>query len=152
MSLQPFSFVENNLMWCHSHHNPISVDSLQRYIHALMAQVMQNISAMLPKHFAVVFEGWWAGDTPCVSIFATYPSEQTSWYDSVVLPLSQMGEEDSQTTKEDFQFVRSVLGVFKKSWKNVAAFVNNHFSTIKAFGRPLGLCLSVALVTNTAWP
>lgn len=90
--LQPLNFVEHNLMRSHSSPNPILIDSLQSYIHALMANVQRKCLAMLPDKFSVIFYGWCAGDTNYVAMFPTYTSRQPVGYDPVLLALSPMGK------------------------------------------------------------
>lgn len=138
LCLQPFNCVENNVLRRHFKHNAISLDSLTKYLRNLTEHVEKKIAALLPEKFAVVFDGWSGGDTHYVSIFATFPSEHTMGYDSVLLGCSPMGDEDSLDATEHYRFVEEVLKIFGKSWDNVAALVGDNCSTNRCFTRRVG--------------
>lgn len=138
LGLQPFSFVENTIMRKHFRHSPISVDSLMRYINKLTHIVERHIAALLPEKFGIVFDGWAGGDTHYVGVFATYPSAKPCGFDSVLLAFAPMGDEDSQNAYEHFEFLEFVLGVYDKSFKNVAALIGDNCNTNRAFSRRVG--------------
>ncbi len=90
-----------------------------KYIDLLTTRVEQNVTAMLPSRFALVFDGWTVGDSHYVALFATFPAETTNGYDKLLLAFSPFDFETSQDSDNHLQFVTFVLSVFQKSLENV---------------------------------
>lgn len=73
MGLLPFSFCEKECITKHIREAPISVNALKKHMAALTTLVESKISDMLPEKFAIVLDGWSAGDTHYIAMFATFP-------------------------------------------------------------------------------
>ncbi len=71
--LQPFTVVENPVHVQFSRYCPLSYKKLMKCIDLLTTRVEQNVAAMLPSRFALIFDGWTVGDTHYVAFFATFP-------------------------------------------------------------------------------
>jgi len=97
-----------------------------------------KIENTLPDSFAVVFDGWSAGPTHYVSVFATFPAELPAGYDKLLLGIAPMGEELSQSAEEHVDFLDFVLEVFGRSRNNVAALIGDNANTNRAFARKFG--------------
>lgn len=78
------------------------------------------------------------GDTHYVGVLATFPSEKPCGFDSKLLALAPMGNEDSQNADDHFEFLEFVLGVFGKSFSNVAVLIGDNCNTNRAFSRRVG--------------
>lgn len=138
LSLLPFSFCEQNVVRRHFRHSSISVDTLMTYLSQLTTLVEEKIKEKLPSRFAVIFDGWTGGDTHYVSVFASFPAVNACGYESVLLALAPMGEEDSHTADEHYSFLKFVLSVYGKTIENVVALVGDNENTNRAFGRRVG--------------
>lgn len=72
MCLLPFSFCEYETIRKHFKHAGICRNTLTKYMHKLVSLVESKISDELPDLFAIVFDGWSAGDTHFVAVYASY--------------------------------------------------------------------------------
>ena len=138
LALQPFSFVSNDVIRRHIKHDDICYKTLISYMHKLMRAVEQKIQDSLPEKFAIIFDGWSAGDNHFVGVFATYPATNDVGYEKVLLGFSPMENEASQDAAEHYNYMEYVLEVHGKSYDNVVAIVGDNTSTNKAFARRRG--------------
>lgn len=100
MGLHPFSFCEQKVIRRDFRRFIISVDALMRYMRLLTKIVDEKVKAILPDHFPIVFDGRTGGHSHYVSVFATSPSDHTKGFDSVMLAIAPMGDEDCQGADE----------------------------------------------------
>lgn len=80
LCLQPFSFIEKNVIRRHSKHRSSCVNSLKHYMHDLTAHLENKIMALLPSKFTLVIAPWSGGDTHYVALFATFLSSHQTGY------------------------------------------------------------------------
>lgn len=73
------------------------------------------------ESFAVVLDGWSAGPTHYVGIFAKCPVQLPTEYNEIRLGVAYMREELLQSAEEDVDFLDIVLRVFRSSRNNVVA-------------------------------
>lgn len=102
MGSHPFSFFEQNVIRRNFWLSTISVDALMSYMSFVTNIVEQKVKAKLPDNFTIIFEGWTGGDSQYVSEFATFPSDQTKGFKSVMLEIASIGHESSQSADEDY--------------------------------------------------
>ena len=69
-----FNFVEKPLTREYSKLEPISVDTLMKYMKELTHELEAKISSILPEKFALVFDGWSldGSSTHYMAVFATF--------------------------------------------------------------------------------
>lgn len=138
VGMKPFEFVENELTRKYSNLEPISVNTLKKYIVLVTKKVEEKISLLLPSKFAIVIDGWTSHSTHFVGMFATFPSENTNGYEKFLLAFSPMGTEMEFTAIEHYNFIEYVLSVYKKTLENVVAIIADNCDTNKALAN---LCL-----------
>ena len=99
---------------------------------------------MLPSKFALIFDGWDAGDTHFLAIFASFMYE--GFRKQVLLSFSPCLDESSQTADEHLKLLESALEYYNKSLKNVCALIGDNCATNKRLaslcGIPLVGCFS----------
>ncbi len=76
--LQPSSVVQNTVFRQFAHHRPICNNTLMKYFDGLTRKVEEKISAQLPSKFAIAFDGWCAGSTHYVCLYATFVCEKSN--------------------------------------------------------------------------
>lgn len=74
-----------------------------------------------------------------VSVFATFPSDRQCGYDSALLALALMGDENQLDGTQHYDYTKFVLGVSGKSLDIVAASVGDNCSYSQSFSRCVGL-------------
>ena len=116
--LLPFSIVNNDVFKRNVRFQAMSINTLQKYIEKLTRVVEKKISKLLPSRFAVIFDGWSAGTTHYVAVFASFPDiSKEHGYETVMLAFSPFDDETSQSANNHFEYLEFVLGVYDKSWK-----------------------------------
>lgn len=136
--LQPFSACENKNVTPHMRYERLSVTSLMKYLMKITVCVEKKIARLLPNKFALVFDGWSGGETHYVSVFASIPADTPIGYRNVLLAMSPLENEDTQSTDEHYNFIEFVLSVFGKCWNNVVALCGDNCATNKALSRKAG--------------
>lgn len=66
------------------------MSTLKKYIDRLTKHVERNSKEVLPEKFSVLFDGWSASDTHCVTLFSTFPSTDSMGYVKVLLLFSPL--------------------------------------------------------------
>ena len=145
--LLPFSFCENECARQCMKQGPISRKTLMKYLNKLTVVVEKKITEMLPEKFAIVFDGWSSRDnTHYMAIFVTFPAENELGYSKILLTMSPMGDEDSLSSQEHYDFATYILKLYHKSWENVVCLVGDNCNTNKALAdlahKPLLGCAS----------
>lgn len=69
----------------HIKDDPIGSQTLKKYMELLGRQVKEKTSKLLPEKFALVFDGWSAGDEQYVGILFTFSSTKENEYARVFL-------------------------------------------------------------------
>lgn len=141
--LQPFSFVEDELIRRTVSVDPISRNSLTKYMSLLTHRVERHISACLPDKFAIVIDGWTNCETHYLAVFGTYPCHEHEEnngknYSSVLLAVSPLLDETTLTASAHEETISYILSVYDKSWENVVAIIGDNVSTNKALASLVG--------------
>lgn len=105
------------------------------YILKRMAHVKENIQDTLAHKFFVFFERWLRENTHYVSLFATYPAQNSLIFHKHLLGLFQMAKKDFLDTAQHFDNVDYVLETHERFFTNVEAIVGEIVATNKAFAR-----------------
>lgn len=146
IDLHPFCIVESEVLRRHVSIEPISINTLKKYMTGLVKVVEEKITALLPEKFCLIFDGWSNGDTHYLGVFATYPSENSVGYERVLLTFSPLQDESSLKAEEHLEFMDYILGLYEKSWDNVVALVGDNCGTNRKTARivnkPLVGCAS----------
>lgn len=96
IGLKPFYSCEDPVTIRFSKFDLISYKTLMEYKKNLTKRVEAKISGLLPNKFSLVFDGWFAGTTHYIAVFATMPSENSLGYEKFLLVYSPMLDETSQ--------------------------------------------------------
>lgn len=138
-ALLPFSTVENNVFREHIQHAPISRDTFMRYLSRLTKSVESKLSALLPSRIALIFDGWTAGSSHYLSVFASYTSTNSRGFEVRLLSLSPMGDECSLNADEHIDYLTFVLELYNKSWENVSVIVGDNVSVNRSISTKTGI-------------
>lgn len=134
----PFEFVENRVIRHIFRHNSILVYTLSSYLDHLTSKMEDKINSTLSDKFAIIFDGSTGGNNHYVSVFATYPSNQSTVYGSVLLALTSIGDQNASEANKHYELMQIVLQVLEKSIENVADIVRDSCNAIRAFTRCIG--------------
>lgn len=134
--LLPFSFVEKEYVFRNMKVGKVSLGSFMLYFSKLYQGVVHKATAKLPEEFALVFDGWSAGNrVHYMGIFATFPSSLTGTYTKVLLSFAPVGSGESLTAEAHYDHTGNVLSLFKKSWGNVLCLIGDNCSTNRKLAR-----------------
>ena len=70
-----FNWCEDEVVQDFSKLQPISVDTLQKYMGLLTEEIEKEIQEILPEQFGLLLDGWTEGREHFVAIFACFPQE-----------------------------------------------------------------------------
>ena len=145
-SLKPFSFVDDVLTREYTKLEPISHNSLKKYMELVTKEVEKRIQSALPEKLALAIDGWTKNSTHFVGVFAIYPAANTQGYDSALLAFSPLFSETSFTANDHYQFLEWVLSVYGKTMSDVIAIIGDNAEVNKALSnlceKPLIGCAS----------
>lgn len=108
-------------------------------MHILTKKVESIITKMLPDKFALIFDGWSAGDHHFLAIFAIFNYKQEK--KNFLLSISPLIDETSLNALEHVTFVENVLNVYGKTLANVCALIGDNCNTNKAVASLSGIPL-----------
>lgn len=140
LGLLLFSPCEQNVIRRHFKHSFISVDTLMTYMEKLTEVVEAKVKKILPERFAVVLDCWAGSNTHYVAIRATFSVEDPCGYNSVLLGVAPIGDEDFQSAVEHFMFLKLVLSVYSRTLEQVVELLHNNATTNHAFYGTGPLC------------
>jgi len=138
LALQPISVVENDRITKHIKYGSLSVKSLKKYMNLLAEKVEKKLAEILPSKFALIFDGWTAGDTHYVALYASFSSNNDLGFSTALLSFAPLDTETSQSAKAHQKYIEYVLNLYGKSMSNVAAIVGDNCNTNRALAK---LCM-----------
>jgi len=98
-------------------HEPMGLTTLMSYLTGLTKLVETRIKDLLPEKFSLVFDGWSAGSTHFVAVFASFTSEkEDSGYETRLLGFSPFEDETSCDGDHHIEFIKGVLEIYGKGW------------------------------------
>lgn len=139
--LKPFSDVESAVVRESMRFKPMSLSTFMRYLPRLVALVEKKISNLLPNKFAIVFDGWTAGTTHYLGVFASFTAHNENGYSTRLLGFSPMGDETTLDADEHVGYLSYVLELFGYSFENVVALIGDNCNTNKSIANKLSLPL-----------
>lgn len=126
MALLTFSVCKTHVFWQHIKYDVISRRTINKRLFQFHRSGGKKCSSKLPDEFAIVFNGWSAGDTHHVAIFTTLPSERSWGIATPLLAMSPIGDEDYQGSKSPYAFFNFVITeAIKKLTNCISARVGN---------------------------
>lgn len=72
----PFSFCEKETTKKYTNLEPISVDTLMKYIRLTTQKVEKIVADGLPNRFGVIIDGWKEGTTHYIAVYASYADSE----------------------------------------------------------------------------
>lgn len=130
-----YFFVDNEVFCTHIRWDAICRSSLTNYLEMLTRRVEQEVNEVLPERFSVIFDRWTKSSVHFVVMCATYPSNTEFVYNKILLAMSLMDDETSQSAQEPQDFSKFILPVHNRRLSNVVALVVDNASTNQAFPR-----------------
>lgn len=134
-NLCPFSSCEKEDLARHIRYDRVSLKTLLKYVDLLTKSVEQKISNILPDKFALMFDGWSTNDAHYIGIFAVFASNHTHGYSRVLLGLTPLENEQSQSSNEHYELFCFILDLFGKSVDNVVALIGDNCATNRSLSR-----------------
>jgi hypothetical protein len=128
MDNHSFSFVEKPLTKKHTKLEPISVDTLMKYIKLVTEYVEKDVASQLPSKFGIIIDGWKEGTTHYIALFATYDGKFP------LLAIAPPFNEQDYTALSHKSFIIDVLELFGKGQSNLLYLV--------ADNAPVNTCLA----------
>lgn len=115
------------------------VETLQKYMGLMKAHVENKISAIHPKQFSLIYEGWTHSDTHYVGVVFAFLAKTLTGYKTVLLGFAPFDDERSLGCEQHMHLFKFFLSVFKKDIGNVAALFGDNVSVNKSVATNLGL-------------
>lgn len=103
--LRPFWMVQNEDVCFHIWYDKSSLNNFKLYLSKLSTVFKANISRMLPKNFALIFDGHTTTKAHYVAMFATFTKKDGLGYGSEFLALSPLEDGTSQSADENMNFL-----------------------------------------------
>lgn len=118
----PFSFCERLNSKRFSKLDPISVDTLMKYLKLTTERVEKKVADELPDHFGIVIDGWKEGTTHYIAFFAVYTNADGN-IKQPLLSIAPPFDETNYTAANHKAFIGDVLESFGKSLNNLIYLV-----------------------------
>jgi hypothetical protein len=112
-----FSFVEKSLTKKHTKLEPISVDTLTKYIKLVTQVVEKEVASQLPSKFGIVIDGWKEGTTHYIALFGSYDGKFP------LLAIAPPFNEQDYTALSHKAFIVDVLELFGKDLSSLLYLV-----------------------------
>ena len=122
MDNHSFSFVEKTLTKKHTNLEPISVDTLTKYIKLVTEAVEKDVASQLPSKFGIIIDGWKEGTTHYIALFASYDGKFP------LLAIAPPSNEQDYTAQSHKRFVYDVLELYGKGPSNLLYLVADNAS------------------------
>lgn len=100
LTLQPFSFYENQASGGNIGYDAISVETLHRYMDLFTRSVEAKNTNTLLKIFALVLDGWFHVELHFIAIFPSFPTNTFHGFEIVLFALAPMEDESSLGASE----------------------------------------------------
>jgi hypothetical protein len=121
----PFDFVRQPVNRKYAKLQKISVNTLKKYMNAVMEIVERKISEKLPQYFGIIIDGWTEAGTHFVAIFASFIAENGNLCQPL-LACSPMGDETSQAANAFIIFLEDMLEIYQREIDNVVFLVSDN--------------------------
>jgi hypothetical protein len=122
MDNHSFSFVEKKLTKKHTNLEPISVDTLTKYIKLVTEAVEKDVASQLPSKFGIIIDGWKEGTTHYIALFASYDGKFP------LLAIAPPFNEQDYTAQSHKGFIIDVLEIFGKGPSSLLYLVADNAS------------------------
>ena len=123
-------FIRKNLQ-------PISVDTLTKYVDLVVKEVEKVISNSLPDSFAIICDGWTANSVQYFAVFASYFDDASKSVCSPLLAIAPLHEEEELDAASHAEFISSTLTLFGNSVAAISALIADNEPLNRALSRLL---------------
>jgi hypothetical protein len=113
----PFALLENKLFRKAVKYEDISVDTFQKYLYLVTAEVEVQVAKDLPAKFGLVIDGWSEGNQ---HFFGLYAASEKGF---PLLAFAPPFDEDSYTATNQAAFIADCLEIYGKTVKDVLFLV-----------------------------
>ena len=134
----PFSFCERPNTKKFSKLDPISVDTLMKYIKLTTERVEKKVADGLPNQFGIIIDGWKEGSTHYIAVFASY-TDNGGRGNYPLLAIAPPFDETNYTAENHKAFIGDVLELYGKSLQNLIYLVADNAAVNTRFADLLGL-------------
>ena len=134
----PFSFCERPNTKKFSKLEPISVDTLMKYIKLTTERVEKKVADSLPNHFGVIIDGWKEGTTHYIAIFASYSDSEGVGH-FPLLSIAPPFYETNYSAANHKAFIGDVLEIYGKSLENLIYLVADNASVNTCLADLIGI-------------
>ncbi len=116
----------------------------------LFKKVETKISMLLPNKFALILDSWTNYDTHYVAVYATYPSENSCSFTTLLLAFAPFENETSRSSSCHENLFQYVLNVYNRDLNNVCALIGDNCAVNLAVARKLGSVSLILLLIGTS--
>lgn len=124
-NLFPLSTSQNQNLQCHVKYEAVSLNSITKYIGLLTMSVKKKVASAPPDKFALVIDGWTEAKSYYLCVYATFSAHNEIGFESFLLGVTPLSEEDSHSAEVQKETVQFVLDVFEKCKENVVLIGDN---------------------------
>lgn len=110
-----------------------------KYLRMLSKLVEESITRKIPAKLAILFDGWWTGDSHYIAAFATFLETNDRAYATLLLDMDPMKNEDYLDDKKHHAYLRyAIENVLQSSISSVVDFIGDNAPTNKYFKKRIG--------------
>lgn len=110
-----------------------------------MQHIEEKMASGVLERIDAMFYGWCHASIHYVSIFFTYPTQNSVGYASKCVFFTSHDNEEEQSADEHLQLIKFVLAQYKNCASNVVAVITDSCGVNKAIAIPMG-AISVSCV------
>jgi hypothetical protein len=114
----PFSILENKLLRKAVRYEDISVDTFQKYLYLVTAEVEVQVAKNLPAKFGLIIDGWSEGNQHFFGLYAAFDTQEFP-----LLAIAPPLDEESYTAANQAAFIADCLDLFGKNVSDVLFLV-----------------------------
>lgn len=142
----PLTSVDDELFRRASCYDPVSSNSLKKYMELLCRKMEDELRTILPMNFGIIFDGWSEGNDHYIALFACYDHKgeaKTPLLAFQPLPdYDALKETDYQLTAAAHKdFINSTLEFYQREPEALTFLVGDNCSTNKALATRCGVPL-----------
>ena len=123
MESLPFSFCERELFHQNSALEPISTDTLVRYVDLTVEKVEGKLAELMPDKFVLIADGWTFNEVHYFAIFAQFLNAESNEILYPLLAVWPLQDEEDLSAESHYQFIATNLQIYNKTTSSVIAFV-----------------------------
>ena len=123
MESLPFSFCDRELVRQNAVLEPISTDTLVRYVDLTLEKVEGKLADLLPDKLVLIVDGWSFNEVHHFAFFAKFLNAESNEILYPLLAVLPLQDEEDLSAESHYQFIATTLQIYNKTTSSVIAFV-----------------------------